>query len=491
VASTGSSRTLAWVLGGGGALACTITLVLTISLGLSSEELFLYPTFIATGLLGALVASRSPGNSVGWIMCAAAAAGSLLILPLDYGYAAQVTEHGAWPAGGVALWVAAWIWAPLIGLFLPMLTLRFPDGTVPRRWRACDWLAVAGTAALAMGVALSAPDTLSRFLLSPRDRLPTITALVHNPLAGVSPEWLWGGLLYTGLVLILLAYAMAMASVVDRFRNATGDYRQQLKVFVYAASVIGVVLLVGGITEVSGVVPATGFGVIYHLAFLALPLSIAVAVLRYRLYDIDIIINRTLIYGSLTAILTAVYTAGVAILNRLFIAISGQKSDAAYFLGTFAVVAAFSPVRDWLQRQVNRRVPHDNPATVLDGFRKQVDSVVSVMDVNRVARRFLDQAIEAFDARGADLFLHAYDTTRPTYSRGQVDGEAAMQVELRYEDHEFGRLVLGSRRGGIAYSERDRAVLQQSADSVGEALALAAHLGFQPSARAQQGGKDG
>jgi hypothetical protein len=96
---------LAWALGGGGALACAVTIGLTFAAGLGSEEVLILPTFVLTGLLGALVASRTPANPIGWLMCVSALYGPVLFLPLDYGYTAQVTIHGAWPLGGVALWL--------------------------------------------------------------------------------------------------------------------------------------------------------------------------------------------------------------------------------------------------------------------------------------------------------------------------------------------------------------------------------------------------
>jgi hypothetical protein len=104
--------------------------------------------------------------------------------------------------------------------------------------------------------------------------------------------------------------------------------------------------------------------------------------------------------------------------------------------------------------------------------------------MHRVARRLLDQSIEAFDARGAAVYLDSNDASRPLYSRGYMNGETEVEVALRYDGTRYGRLVLARRRGDIEYSEHDRAVLQRSADSVGEALALAAHLGFKPLAKA-------
>jgi hypothetical protein len=216
----------------------------------------------------------------------------------------------------------------------------------------------------------------------------------------------------------------------------------------------------------------------FTFATLSLPVAIGIAILRYRLYEIDLIINRTLVYGSLTAILGAVYAAVITLLNRLFISASGQRSDAAYVVTAFVVVVASSPLKDWLQRQVDRRVPHASPSTVLEEFKGDVDVVISVIDVRRVARRLLDRAVAAFDARGAALYLHSSGSSNPFYSRGRLNGEEGVEVILRYEERQLGRLVLGSRRGDISYSPHDLEVLQRSADSVSEALALAEDLGF-------------
>lgn len=126
---------------------------------------------------------------------------------------------------------------------------------------------------------------------------------------------------------------------------------------------------------------------------------------------------------------------------------------------------------------------------MLDRFRSDVDAVVSVIDVHRVARRLLDQAIEAFDARGAAVYLDSNDESQPLYSRGYVNGEIEVDMALRYDGTHYGRLVLARRRGDLEYTPHDRAVLQQSADSVGEALALAAQLGFKPLARSLKEGR--
>jgi hypothetical protein len=218
-------------------------------------------------------------------------------------------------------------------------------------------------------------------------------------------------------------------------------------------------------------------------AAFAVPLAIAIAILRYRLYDIDLIINRSLVYGSLTAILYAVYVAVTTFLQRLVISVSGQKSDAAYVLAAFVVAGAFNPLREWLQRVVNRRLGRATSSAALDQFSAKVDAVVSVIDVHEVACQLVDQSVVAFDAIGAALYL-SHGASDPFYSCGRLVGEAVVEVNLRHGGMQLGRLVLGNRRGGVAYTQRDRDSLQRSADAVGRALALASRLGHQPLSKA-------
>jgi hypothetical protein len=471
-----SRKTLAWALGLGGAIVCTIAVALTAAAGLWSAELLLYPTFIAFGVLGALVASRQPANSIGWLMCCASLLAVLLFVPLDYGYAAQVTHHGAWPLGGIALWFAGWGWIPLFGLFLPAVTVRFPDGLVPPRWRVVDWLALAGTVAAMGGVALAPRDVVVRALLLPQGRLGEVAPVIDSPLASAVPEALPLVLIFAGLGLILLAYVASVVAAIERFRHARGDERLQLTWFAYAGVLIAVASIYGSVTTIAGG-PAPVIGeVALHAAFFALPFAIAIAILRYRLYDIALIINRTLVYGGLTAIVAAFYAAVVALGNRFFISASGQKSDAAYFVVAFVVVVSAYPFKDWLQRQVDRRVPHRSPSAIIGEFSAEVEAVVSILDVKRVACRLLDQAVSAFDATGAALYLDG-NVDSPAYSQGRADGAGALEVDLRHDGRQLGRLVLGGRRGDLAYTRADREALQRSADLVGEALALVVRLG--------------
>jgi hypothetical protein len=457
-------------------VASAFTLGLTIALGLFSPQALVYLIFITVGLLGAMVASREPSNSIGWLMCAGSLGAILLFLPMDYGYTALVVEHDSWPLGGVALWLNTWAWAPLLGMFVPLIAVRFPDGRVRPWWRPVDWLAIAGTAVFALSIALAPADALRGFLpLSQAGPYLLLAPAIQNPLGASLPAGFLAQVRLIGLVVIALGYVAAVASVVSRFRRACNDERLQLKWFAYAGVLIAVAVLYAVVAWIV-LGQAVGDALLpLDAATFALPLAIGIAILRYHLYDIDLIINRTLVYVSLTAILGAVYVAVITFLQRLFISLSGQTSEATYVLTAFVVVAAFGPVKDLLQRQVDHRLGGATASAAMDRFRAEVDAIVSVMDADRLARRLVDEALAGFGARGAALYLDS-SATAPLYRRGRLNGGATIEVDLRHDGEQLGRLVLGSRRGDLAYTEHDRDTLQAAADAVGEAMALARHF---------------
>lgn len=469
-------RSLAWALGLIGAAACVFGAGFHVALGLADQPvtLVLGCLFgVLMGILGALVAAREPRNSIGWLMCLASVSTALFTLPTDYAYDALVLRHGALPFGKPMLWFGSWAAIPLFGLILPFILARFPDGRVRPRWRFADWVAIAGTVAFGSSVALSSG---SLPLASPRV-LTLLTPYANNGIGAGIPNdvdpYLWMG----GLSTTILAYVLSAGALASRFRSANHEQGIKLKWFAYAGTLNAVAVVYSGIAWYrSG--DLLGALTPFEVTVVTLPVAIGIAILRYRLFDIDLIINRTLVYLGLTAVLGALYTALITFFNRLFISVSGQKSDAAYVLTAFAVVVAFSPVKDALQRRVDRRLGGATASAALDRFSADVEAVVSVLDVRRVACRLVDQAVIAFNADGAELYLHPSDG--PLYCHGHVNGGASIEVQLRHEGQRLGRLVVGRRRGDIAYSKHDREALQRSADTVGEALALAAHFGHQP-----------
>ena len=473
---------MAWVLGAAAAVLCVIAAGLSIWLDVPRSFLLVFAIGVLLGLLGGLVAARAPRNKIGWLMIAWAWIAGADQVVSAYGYAALGINHGTWPLGSLAAWLGAWIWVPSVG-FIALISVRFPDGVARRFRRTVDWTFAAGTLLFAFAISVAPPAAELGFTPIPGEKLALMLPFFNDPIPFHPSLSVRAQVQGIGLILVLVANVIAAASLYVRYRGERGDERLQIKWFAYAGALCALAI-------VGGAAAYSFFSYSLFMAFtplelvaLGIPISIGIAILRYRLYDIDLIINRTLVYGGLTAILGAVYAAIITLLNRLFISVSGQKSDAAYVVTAFVVVVAALPVKDWLQHQADRRIRHASPASVLDQFRSDVEAVVSVMDVERVARRLLDQAIEAFDARGAALYLDG-EGTKPAYTRGHLNGEAEVEVTLAYEERQFGRLVLGTRRGDIAYTAHDRAALQKSADSVGEAFALASHLGFRPLSKA-------
>lgn len=188
---TSSPRILAWTLRRAGAVSGALTFGFTVALGLYADHALLYLTLVAAGLWGALVAAHESRKSVGWLMCIASLAAVLLYLRLSYGYVAVVAHHDYWPLSGAAVRLAVWVWVPVTGLFLPMLTVRFLDGRVPRRWPPIDRLATARKIAVALSTPIAPRGQLVAYL-PPAPKLlaqvpPALALVAHlgfQPLSG-------------------------------------------------------------------------------------------------------------------------------------------------------------------------------------------------------------------------------------------------------------------------------------------------------------------
>jgi hypothetical protein len=287
-----------------------------------------------------------------------------------------------------ALWPAPW---PFLLLFL----LQFPNGhLVSPRWRPAAWLA--GVIPVTL-VALSAvyPGPLQPF------------GSITNPLGLPGAP---GDLLrqidlstignVTGLVLLA-----AVASIVERFRRSVGDERQQLKWLAYA----GTLALVGQLVSLP--LPRAVGNLITDGAFYGLPIAIGVAMLRYHLYDIDLIIRRTLIYGALTASLAAVYLGGVVLLQQLFRALAGQSSDLAIVGSTLSIAALFQPLRHRIHRTIDRRFYRRkyDAARVLAGFGATMRDEV---DLSQLADHLVAVVEQTMQPAHVSLWLNPVTTAR-------------------------------------------------------------------------------
>jgi hypothetical protein len=206
------------------------------------------------------------------------------------------------------------------------------------------------------------------------------------------------------------------------------------------------------------------------------PLSTAIAIFRYRLLEVDHVVNRAILYGALTAILAGLYTISVMISQRLFVAITGEKSDAAIVVTTLIVASAFTPIKDRLGRLLSARfkdVP-DNTRALRD-FSQEVNAYLEMSDAALLARRFLDEAAGAVQAEAGAVSLLIDGRLKTVATSGRWQGEASIAIPLQQNGHRHGMLWLGPRLGANPYSNAEFEALQQAARPVALALRLALH----------------
>ena len=296
---------------------------------------------LAFSSVGALVASRRPGNSIGWLFLWGALVWIIGELALEYAVYALITSPDTFPAGDLGAWFGAW--ARGVGWFLIVvfLLLLFPEGRLPSpRWRPVLWGALGYIAFFTLAV-----------WLSPKSFDLRLAAYESNPLGlELKSMALLLDIAYLTFPLLIVASG---AAVIVRFRRSRGDERQQLKWFAYAVALMIVVFLVWFSFAVMGF--ASGSALMFTVPLAGLPVAVGVAILRYRLYDIDIVINRTLVYASLTATLAAVYVICVVVLQYLFRALTGGESQLAVVASTLLIAALFVPLRRRVQAFIDRR----------------------------------------------------------------------------------------------------------------------------------------
>ena len=290
-------------------------------------------------VLGALIASRRPESPYGWLWLSFGLAFAVLFFAQVYAAYALVAQPGSLPAPRVFGTVVAGEGWTLGTVLVPFLFLLFPTGRLPsRRWRIVVWtVAVAGTTALIAGP----------FMPSEGNFVPAENPLAAGGVAGETITALVNG----AVIIVLLAIVPSALSLVFRYRRAGGIERQQLKWFAYAA-----VLLVAEISVQFFYEPPGAWDALFEIfPFAGLYAAVGVAILRYRLYDIDVIINRTLVYGALTLMLALAYYGGVVVLQSVFRVLAGQGSQLAVVASTLAIAALFGPLRRRIQTVIDRR----------------------------------------------------------------------------------------------------------------------------------------
>jgi hypothetical protein len=295
------------------------------------------------GLTGAIVASRLPGNAIGRIFCAFA----LLSCVSAVNDAYVSYGEGGLPGRAWLAWINVWS----VNAFSPALVgicfLLFPTGKLPSaRWSPLAWAIVLGAAVHAVSAALS-PGVMLDYP-------------IENPAGVGSAPWLRGLAEVSLIALVTPLVLLAAGSLFARLRRSSGVERQQIKWFAYAAALLALFLVVANaaralLGDISGTTLEALVFVVFVVVISCIPISMGVAIMRYRLYDIDLIINRTLVYAALSAVLILVYLACVVLLQQLFRALSGETSQLAIVASTLAIAALFNPLRRRIQDVVDRR----------------------------------------------------------------------------------------------------------------------------------------
>ena len=359
--------------------------------------------FVAFPLVGTLIASRHPGNPIGWICLVAGLLWMLILVSQAYS-AYGLTQPGSIPFPvTIHALLYAWLWVPTVGLIGIYLLLLFPDGRLlSRRWRLLAWLAGAVIAVESAAVFLTP---------GPMQDLKG----ARNPF-GLENHPLVEGLGLIVLPLLPLCMVASAVSLVLRFRRSTGVVREQIKWIAFAASFMGLLYLgimgtglfihlISAPQAPSDLGSQSLLGALLEnvmvLSFAGVPVAIGFAVLKYRLYEIDIIINRTLVYGALTATLVALYFGSVTTTQAIFRALSGQEEQPqlAVVVSTLVIAALFNPLRHRMQGFIDRRF-----------YRKKYDAAKTLEAFSSKLRDETD-----LDALSDDLVGVVKETMQPAH----------------------------------------------------------------------------
>jgi signal transduction histidine kinase len=483
-----SRRTAAW-LAWSVCAVCVALIVLALSLDFFTEDSFTGggsiswvklplrpgPAFaVLTGMLsllypavGAIIASRLPTNPIGWIFCGVGLLYTTQRFTQAYADYALLVNF-AFPGGEYMAWFSRLV--DVTGLVLAgvFVMLLFPDGSLPsRRWRIVAWTAVLGALLTALYAAFY-PDDLGT------------AAHVPNPFGWVGV--IGGGLTTydflnaSGLIgetLLLTSILAAICSIALRLHRAWGDERQQLKWFLYAAVpaalCFSLVLLSFTVVDYTRLVFGTPLipfwanyfdDIIYVAGFalLVVPLFTYIAIVRYRLYDIDVVINRTLVYGALSACVVGIYVLAVVALGALF---QARGNLAVSLLATGLVAVLFQPLRSRLQRSVNRLMygERDDPYAVVSRLGRRLEATLAP---EVVLPTLVETIAQALKLPYASIPLKEGEGFRTAAAYGSPRGEPGT-LPLVYQREEIGRLVLSPRAPGERFSDADRSLLEDLA----------------------------
>jgi two-component system, NarL family, sensor kinase len=416
---------------------------------------------LAWAVAGVLIASKRPRNPFGWLFCGAGLAQGVTALGYEYAVAALAFPDRGLPGGVWVFWLASWMWVLHIGV-IPVVLLLFPDGKLlSRRWGVLFGLAVTATAALL------ASQMLRPGSLTP-DAPSSVLAFAENPVRIAGTAQIFEAVKVLSSSLLDLVLVVGVVGLMVRFRRARGDERQQLKWLASVAVFLPVTI------AVDSLLPGMGSTLAFKMHMALLIGMITVAVLKYRLYDIDLIINRSLVYVALTVLVLGIYAAVVALLGA---ALHARASLGVSLVATGIVAAAFSPLRDRLQRAVDQLMygGRHQPYEVISRLGQRLEAALAP---DQVLPGIVETVAQALKLPYVAVELRQDDAVHIVASHGHAQAEA-LRLPLRYQGEPVGELVLAARSGTEGFTPADRRLLEDLARQAGvaaHAVALTAAL---------------
>ncbi len=405
---------------------------------------------LALSTVGALVASRRPMNSIGWLFGASGLLYAVMVFAGEYGTYALVADAGSLPGGVVAVWLGSWLYVFAANLFLYSFLL-FPDGRLPSpRWRVVAWLA-------ALTICL---DSASLALApGPLDNFPA----VENPFGFERAAGLLSFVETLSIPFLVATLLAPVAALFVRFRRARGEERQQIKWVAFAATILPAAIV--AVTVWPDLDPTVAGRALFLIAFLAIPAAIGIAILKHRLYDIDLIINRTLVFGALTASVVVLYVLVVGYLGAIF---RVEDNLLVSLTATALVAVIFAPLRERLQKAVNRLMygERNDPYAVLSRLGHRVEATFAP---DAVLPAIVETVAQALKLPYAAVTLKQKEGFQITAEHGTPAGEPVV-LPLVYGSETVGQLVLAPRAPNEAFTKSDLRLLEDLARQVGVAV---------------------
>ena len=401
-------------------------------------------------LAGAIILTHRHRHRIGALLCAVGLASAIALFSYQYATRAVILEPGSLPFGELAAWLSSWSWALGVIPALTLLPLLFPDGDLPsRRWRPVRAAGLSAAGLAAIGHAL-APGPLIDF--------PSIRNPIGIPALGA----ITAGMRALVVPVFLVAMIAGVVAIVVRWRRGDALVRRQLGWFLSAAVVLVAVVLADSFR----MVPRQLSSFVVFSATLLLPAAVSVAVLLYRLYDIDVVVNRSLVYGGLTGGVIGIYVTIVTVVGRL----AGQLSGS--ILAAAAVAVAFQPLRQRVQGAVDRLMYGDRrqPYEALSRLGARLGRASSPASLLPVVAEGVSEALRV---PGTRIELVSGEQVLASASHGTVDTTAGADTfPLLYQDHVVGRMMVSHRSPGQRLSGGDRRLLDDLLWHAG----LAAHV---------------